>query len=45
MKYPKDFSLEIKNEKSIFRFEKQNLEPNGNSMHTTEFGFWKGLAG
>ena len=36
MKYPKDFSLEINRKKSIFRFEKQNLEPIGN-MHTTEY--------
>ena len=36
MKYPKDFSLEINREKSIFHFEKQNLEPIGN-MYTTEY--------
>ena len=37
MKYPKDFSLEINREKSIFQFEKQNLEHIGNSMYTTEY--------
>ena len=37
MKYPKDFSLEVNREKSIFHFDKQNLEPTGNSMHTTEY--------
>ena len=31
-------------EKSIFHFEKQNLEPIGNSMHTTEYlAFGKAL--
>ena len=44
MKYPKDFSLGISREKSIFHFEKQNLEPIGNSMHTTEYlAFGKAL--
>ena len=44
MKYPKDFSLEMNREKSIFHFEKQNLEPIGNSMHTTEYlAFGKAL--
>ena len=37
MKYPKNFSLEINRERSIFHFEKQNLEPIGNSMYTTEY--------
>ena len=31
-------------EKSIFNFEKQNLEPVGNSVHTTEYlAFGKAL--
>ena len=31
-------------EKSIFRFDKQNLEHNGNSVHTTEYlAFGKAL--
>ena len=37
MKCPKGFSLEINKEKSIFDFEKQNLEPIGNSMYNTEY--------
>ena len=37
MKYPKDFSLEINREKSIFHIEKQNLEPIENSKYTTEY--------
>ena len=44
MKCPKGVSLEINKEKSIFHFEKQNLEPIGNSMHTTEYlAFGKAL--
>ena len=44
MKYPKDFSLEINRKKSIFHFEKQNLEAIGNSMYTTEYlAFGKAL--
>ena len=44
MKYPKDFSLEMNREKAIFHFEKQNLEPIGNSMYTTEYlAFGKAL--
>ena len=37
MKYPKYFSLKMNREKSIFHFEKQNLELVGNSVHTTEY--------
>ena len=37
MKYSKYFSLEMNREKSIFHFEKQNFEPIGNSVHTTEY--------
>ena len=44
MKYPKYFSLKMNREKSIFNFEKQNLEPVGNSVHTTEYlAFGKAL--
>ena len=31
------FSLKINREKSLFHFEKQNLEHIGNSAHTTEY--------
>ena len=34
-KYPKYISLKPNREKSIFHFEKQNLEHIGNSVHTT----------
>ena len=37
MKYPTYFSLKMKREKSIFHFEKQNLEHIGNSVHTAEY--------
>ena len=44
MKYPKYFSLKMNREKSVFNFEKQNLEPVGNSVHTTEYlAFGKAL--
>ena len=44
MKYPKYFSLKMNREKSIFHFEKQNLEHIGNSVHTTEYlAFGKAL--
>ena len=36
MKYPKYFSLKMNREKSIFHFEKHNLEHIGNSLYTTE---------
>ena len=44
MKYPKYFSLKMNKEKSIFHFEKQNLEHIGNSEHTAEcLAFGKAL--
>ena len=44
VKYPKYFSLKMNKEKSIFHFEKQNLEHIGNSVHTTEYlAFGKAL--
>ena len=44
MKHPKCFSLKMNREKSIFHFEKQNLEYIGNSVHTAEYlAFGKAL--
>ena len=44
IKYPKYFSLKMNMEKSIFHFEKQNLEHIGNFVHTTEYlAFGKAL--
>ena len=37
MKYPKYVSLKTSRKKSIFHFEKQNLEHIGNSVHITEY--------
>ena len=37
MKYYKYFSLKMNREKSVFHFEKYNLEPIGNTGHTTEY--------
>ena len=37
MEYPKYFSLKMNWEKSIFYFEKKNLEQIGNPVHTTEY--------
>ena len=44
MEYSKYISLKMIREKSIFHFEKQNFEPIGNSVHTTEYlAFGKAL--
>ena len=44
MKYPKYFSLKMNWLKSSFHFEKQNLQPIGNSVHITEYlAFGKAL--
>ena len=44
MEYSKYISLKMIREKSIFHFEKQNFEPIGNCVHTTEYlAFGKAL--
>ena len=44
MEYSKYISLKMIREKLIFHFEKQNFEPIGNCVHTTEYlAFGKAL--